>query len=146
MNCKKIIIAGLAAGIVSFIVGSILYMNPLVSDIYAQYGTWPGAKPMDDFGGLGNWMLLMLLGSLVAGVLIAVLYSYTEKAIKVKQTWIKGAFYGFLFWLATGPQYHYNVWLMYQVADIINIIELFNSLIGSLVLGIFLAVVYEKIK
>jgi len=146
MNWKKIIIAGLIAGIVSFIVGSILYMNPLVSDIYTQHGTWPGAKSMDEFGGLGNWMLLMFAGGLVAGVFIALLYSYTEKAIKIKQTWIKGAFYGFLFWLATGPQNHYNIWLMYQVSDIINIIELFNSLIGSLILGIVLAVVYEKIK
>lgn len=146
MNWKKIIIAGLIAGIVSFIVGSILYMNPLVSDIYAQHGTWPGAKSMDEFGGLGNWMLLMFAGGLIAAVFIALLYSYTEKAIKIKQTWIKGAFYGFLFWLATAPQYHYNVWLMYQVADVINIIELFNSLIGSLVLGITLALVYKKIK
>ena len=146
MNWKKIIIAGLLAAVMSFAAGSVLYMNPLVSDIYAQHGTWPGAKSMDEFGGLGNWMFLMLLGSLAAGVFIAVLYSYTEKGIKIKPTWKKGAFYGFLFWLATAPQYHYNVWLMYQVADVINIIELFNSLIGSLVLGIFLAAIYEKIK
>ncbi len=146
MNWKKIIVAGLAAGIAAFIVGSILYMNPLVADIYAQYGSWPGAKPMDDFGGLGNWMLLMFAGGLVAAVFIAILYSYTEQGIKIKQAWKKGALYGFLFWLATGPQYHYNVWLMYKVADIVNIIELFNSLVGSLVLGIVLALVYEKVK
>lgn len=146
MNWKKIVLAGLIAGIASFIVGSILYMNPLVADVYAQYGAWPGAKPMDDFGGLGNWMLLMFAGGLVAAVFIAILYSYTEKGIKIRKAWKKGALYGFLFWLATGPQYHYNVWLMYKVADIINIIELFNSLIGSLVLGIVLAVVYEKVK
>jgi|GEM_PF-1378697 len=146
MNWKKIIIAGLAAGIAAFIVGSILYMNPLVADIYAQYGDWPGAKPMDDFGGLGSWMLLMFAGGLVAAVFIAILYSYTEKGIKIKQAWKKGALYGFIFWLATAPQYHYNIWLMYKIADVINIIELFNSLIGSLVLGIVLAVVYEKVK
>ena len=84
MNCKKIILAGLAAGIASFIVGSVLYMNPLVADVYAQYGTWPGAKPMDEFRGLGSWMLLMFAGGLVAAVFIAVLYSYTEKGIKIK--------------------------------------------------------------
>ena len=146
MDFKKIIIAGLAAGIVSFIVGTILYMNPLVADLYAQHGNWPGAKPMDDFGGLGNWMLLMFAGGLVAAVLIGVLYSYTEKAIKIKEAWKKGALFGFLFWLATAPQYHYNVWLMYKVADVINGIELFNSLIASIALGITLAIVYEKLK
>lgn len=146
MNFKKIIIAGLIAGIVSFIVGSILYMNPWVSDIYAQYGTWPGTKSMDEFGGLGNWMLLMFAGGLVAAVFIAVLYSYTEKGIKIKAAWKKGALYGFIFWLATAPQYHFNIWLMYQIPDIINYIELFNGLIGSLALGITLALVYEKIK
>ena len=78
MNWKKIIIAGLLAAVMSFAAGSVLYMNPWVSDIYAQHGTWPGAKSMDEFGGLGNWMFLMLLGSLAAGVFIAILYSYTE--------------------------------------------------------------------
>jgi len=146
MNWKKIIVSGLVAGLVAFIVGSLLYMNPLVADIYAQEGTWAGAKPMDEFGGLGNWMLLMFAGGIVAAVFIALLYSYTEKGIDIKSTWKKGALYGFLFWLATAPQAHFNVWLMYNVPDILNQIELVNSLIGSLALGITLAIVYEKVK
>jgi len=145
MDFKRIVLAGLAAGIAAFIVGSMLYMNPLVAGIYAQ-GDWPGAKPMDDFGGVGNWMLLMFAGGLAAALLIGIFYSYTEKALDIKPAWRKGALFGFLFWLATAPQVHYNIWLMYKVPDIINIIELFNGLVGSLTLGIVLAVVYEKMR
>ncbi len=64
MNLKKIIISGLVAGLAAFLVGSVLYMNPFVSEIYSQYSSYPCSKPMALFGGLGNWLILMLLGGL----------------------------------------------------------------------------------
>jgi len=58
----------LIAGAAAFLAGSVLYMNPLVSGIYAQYSNYPCSKPMGLFGGLGNWLMLMLVGGMATAV------------------------------------------------------------------------------
>jgi hypothetical protein len=143
---KKILISGILAGLASFIVGSALYMNPLVSEIYSQYNNYPCSKSMDLFGGLGNWLMLMMIGGLVSTIFLAVLYSYTEKGIAIKSTWKKGLFFGILLWLVTRVSTSYYTWLMYTYPNVLNLIETFNGLIGGIVAGIVLAVVYEKLK
>lgn len=146
MNLKKIIISGLVAGLAAFLVGNILYMNPLVSGIYAKYSNYPCSKSMDSFGGLGDWLILMFIGGLISTVFLAFLYHYTEKGIGIESTWKKGLFFGFLLWLITKVPTSYYTWLMYTYPNILNIIETFNGLIGGIVAGIVLAVVYEKLK
>ena len=146
MRFKKIIISGLVAGLIAFLVGNILYMNPLISRIYSEYGDWPGSKPMDYFGGLGNWLTLMLVGGLVSTVFLAILYSYTEKGIDIRSSWKKGLLFGILLWLVSTVPTSYYTWLMYSYPDILIIIETFNGLVGSIVAGMVLAIVYEKIK
>ncbi len=146
MNLKKIIISGLVAGLAAFVVGSVLYMNPFVSEIYSQYSGYPCSKPMELFGGLGNWLILMLLGGLFSTIFLAFLYSYTEKGIGIKSTWKKGLLFGILLWLVSKVPTSYYTWLMYTYPDILNLIETFNGLIGGIVAGIVLAVVYDKLR
>lgn len=146
MNVKRVVVSGLAAGLASFLVGNILYMNPLVSGLYSQYSNYPCSKPMDSLGGLGIWLFLMMVGGLVSTVFLAVLYSYTEKGVDIKPAWKKGLFFGFLLWLITKVPTAYYTWLMYTYPSILNLIETINGLIGGLAAGIVLAVVYEKLK
>jgi hypothetical protein len=146
MSTKKIVISGLISGLVAFVVGSLLYMNPLVSGIYSKYSDYPCSKPMDMFGGLGNWMLLMLIGGLFSTVFLAVLYSYTEKGIGIQSTWKKGLFFGFLLWLVSKLPTSYYTWLMYTYPNVLNVIETINGLIGGIVAGVVLAFLYERIK
>jgi hypothetical protein len=101
---------------------------------------------MDTFGGLGNWMLLMLIGSLFSTVFLAILYSYTEKGIGIQSIWKKGLFFGFLLWLASKLPTSYYTWLMYTYPDVLNVIETINGLIGGIVAGVVLAFLYERIK
>lgn len=146
MKTKKIVVSGLVAGLISFIVGSILYMNPFIMGFYDAYGDWPGAKTPETFGGMGSWLLLMGVGMMVLTVFVALLYSYTEKAIKIKPTWKKGAFFGVLLWLAFTLASAYYTWLMSAYPDILLGIELVLGLIGNIVTGIVLALVYERVK
>jgi hypothetical protein len=143
MNWKKIILVGLAAGISSFIVGSILYMNPMASGIYSASAASYCAKPMEPFAG---WMLLMFAGGLVSAMLLTLLYSYAEKGIAIKQNWKKGLFFGFLFWIVSGLPTAYNTWLLHSYPDAIVLLEAFNGLVGLLVAGTVIGLVYEKIK
>ncbi len=146
MNIRKIIICGIIAGIISFIVGSMLYMNPLVSGIYEKYADYPGSKSMDSFGGVGNWLGLMLIGGIVSTIFMTVLYSYTEKGFGNIKAWKKGLVYGVLLWLAYKVPTAYYTWLMYTYPDALNVIEMFNGLVGGIVAGVVMAVLYEKLK
>jgi len=137
---KAIIISGLVAGIVAFLVGLILSLNPLVSGIYSGYGTI--FKSIDFF----SRMLLNFVGSLLSMVLLAVLYSYTEKSINIKSSWKKGLFFGFLFWLVSRVPGSYSLWLSFNYPDILNIIQTFNGFIVNVISGVSLATIYKKLK
>ncbi len=145
MNLKNIIISGLFAGLAAFLVGSILYMNPFVSDIYSN-SNYPCSKSMELFGELGNWLLLMLFGVLFSTIFLAFLYSYTENGLGIKSIWKKGLVFGVLLWLVSNVPTSYYTWLMYTYPDILNLIEMFNGLIERIVAGIVLAVVYDRLK
>lgn len=145
MNIKKIVMVGLIAGMASFIVGSILYMNPMVSSIYSASSASYCAKSMELFGGLVPWLGLMWIGGLLSIIMLTMLYSYTEKGL-VGPAWKKGLFFGLLLWLASGLFNGYNTWLLHSYPDIMILIELMNGLIGTLVAGIVMAIAYERIK
>lgn len=144
MDFKKLIVIGLIVGIIAFLVGSVLYMNPWVAEIYAQHADWPGNQSMDAFGGVINWLFLMMAGGMVSTVFLAFLYHYTEKGIKLSPVWKKGLFFGFLYWLVSTLPQIYNTWLLYSRAVFILQLELVFGLIGSLVAGVLLAILYKK--
>lgn len=146
METKRIALSGLGAGFASFIVGNALYMNPWVADLYAKYSPLGCPKSMELFGGTGNWLALMMIGGLVSAVLLALLYSYTERGINMKPLWKKGALFGALFWLVSTLPASYDTWLLHSYPDILIIVETINGLAGSLVAGIVIAVLYGRIK
>jgi hypothetical protein len=47
-SVKRVLIAGIIAGIVAFVVGNILYLNPWFADIYVA-NPWVGASDMMQF-------------------------------------------------------------------------------------------------
>ncbi|MEA2004025.1 MAG: hypothetical protein U9O53_03625 [archaeon] len=147
LDLKQALIAGFIAGIVAFVVGSLLYMNPLTSGIYGQHSDWPGLRPMDFLGGgSAGWMILMLVGGIVSTMIVAVFYAYIEKAIQIDAVWKKGAVFGIFLWLVSTLPNAYYTWLMYMYPVALNLIELFNGLAGGLVAGIVIAVMYDKRK
>ena len=135
----------MVAGLVSFIVGNILYLNPWVSAIYAA-NPWVGASDMMQFGSLMNWLLVMGLGGIVATIFLAALYAYTEKGLPVKSVWQKGLCFGLLLWLVSTLPLAFNTWLLMTYPVILITIEVINGLIGGLVAGVTLAIVYNKFK
>lgn len=146
MNLKKIILTGLVSGLIAFIVGSILYLNPLVMGYYDEHGEWPGAKTPEMFGGMESWLLLMAVGMIVLTVFTVLLYSYVEKAIDFTPTCKKGAFFGLLLWLTYSIPSTYYTWLMSMYPDILLMIDLAISLPSNIIIGIVIAKLYEKIE
>jgi len=146
MNWKKIILSGLVAGLAAFIVGNLLYLNPLTTEMYAKYGPSMCSKSMDLFGGVGPWLGLMFIGGFVSTIFLAILYSYTEKGINIKPAWKKGLLFGFLFWLVGTLSTTYDTWLLHSYPDAIIFVELINGLIGGLVAGVVLAIAWERTR
>lgn len=144
MNWKRVLVSGIVAGILGFLFSSILYMNPFVADLYAQY-EWGGSKSIEVFGGMGNWLFLMMLGGIFGAVFMAAIYSYAEKAIGFKDAWKKGALFGVLIWLMATVPSLFNMWLMYTYPETLLMVEAVNGLIGGMFMGMVLAVAYEKI-
>ncbi|MFH1221892.1 MAG: hypothetical protein V1492_02290 [Candidatus Micrarchaeota archaeon] len=145
MDFKKIIVSGLVAGLAAFIVGNLLYLNPLTASLYSASSASYCSKSMDLFGGLMPWLGLMWLGGMISTVFLAVIYSYTEKGLG-GPAWRKGLFFGFLLWLVAGLPNAYNTWLLHSYPDAMILVETINGLIGGLVAGLVLAIVYEKMK
>jgi len=146
MDIKKIVLVGLVAEIVAFLVGNLLYLNPLAAGIYASASASYCSKPMDPFGGIVPWLLLMFAGGIISSILLTLLYSFTEKNLDVKPDWKRGAFFGFLFWLASGLPSAYNTWLLHSYPDAIVLLEAFNGLVGVLIAGAVIGIAYAKIK
>lgn len=148
MNLKKIIIVGIITEVAAFIVGCLLYMNPMNSSIYASVSASGAycAKSMELFGGTVNWLGFMLLGGLVSSILMTLLYSFAEKGLPLTPSWKKGLAFGFLFWLAAGVPNSYNTWLLHSYPVSIIGLETFNGLIGALVAGLVIGTAYEKIN
>lgn len=132
---KAIIISGLVAGVVAFIIDMVFFLNPLISETYSQYIDL--IKPTN--------YLAWLFGSLFSTFFLAILYFYTERGIGIKSIWKKGLFFGFLFWLVSSIPISYFIWLKFNYPDII-IMETINRLIGNIITGILLATIYKKLK
>lgn len=143
MDLKKIILVGIIAEIAAFIVGNLLYLNPMSASIYASAAGSYCAKSMEPFA---PWLLMMLVGGIISTIFLTALYSFTEKGINKKPGWKKGLFFGALFWIAAGLPSAYNTWLLHSYPDAMIMLEAFNGLIGALTAGIVMGFTYEKIK
>lgn len=143
MNWKKIILVGILAEIAAFIVGNLLYLNPMAASIYSISAASFCAKPMEPFV---PWLLMMFAGGIISTIFLTALYSFTEKGIDKKPGWKKGMFFGALFWLVAGLPAAYNTWLLHSYPDAMIALEAFNGLIGALTAGIVMGITYEKIQ
>jgi len=146
MNIKKIILVGSIAEVAAFLVGNLLYLNPLAASLYSASAAVYCSKPMGLFGGVMPWLLLMFAGGIVSSILLSFLYSFTEKGLDIRPSWKKGVCFGFIFWLVSGLPMAYNTWLLHSYPDAMVVVEAFNGLVGALVAGTVIGIAYERIK
>jgi hypothetical protein len=144
-NAKRVLIAGIAAGIVSFIVSTALFFMPFVSEVYNAFPT-EGAKEMVLFGSSLNWLIVMLLGSLALTVFVAALYAYAEKGLPAKTVYSKGLCFGLLLWLVTILPDTFSTFMVRVYPTPLITMEAGIGLISSLITGLALAIVYNKFK
>jgi hypothetical protein len=145
INTKKAIIAGLIVIVLDMILGNLLYMNPWVSGLYAQYEGHPSTKSMDYFGGLGYWLGLTFLFGIVFTVLIIGLYLLLYPSLP-GSGWQKGLFYGLMVGVIKAVPEAFNQWMLFDYPTILIVMQLLNTLLGLTIFGLILAVVFDKLQ
>ncbi|MEW6042143.1 MAG: hypothetical protein AB1633_11545 [Elusimicrobiota bacterium] len=145
INYKKVVIWGIVVIILQMFVGNLLYQNPIVSGIYEQYEGHPSTKPMDYFGGLGNWLLLTMLFGIFLEIVFIILYLLLYKSIP-GTGWKKGLSFGLMIGFIKAVPEAFNQWMLFAYPTILIHIQLINTLISLIIFGILLAVIFEKFK
>jgi len=136
MKWKKVIAAGIAAGIVILLVGNLTGFL-----FYSDYSATPQLwKSMT-----GNWYYNMVILDIFEGMLYAMVFSLFYSSIPGRG-WRKGVNFGFVLWLiATVPGMLMTYFTM-AVPDSIVMSWLFGGLVSLLIAGPVIAVVHDRIK
>ncbi len=145
INKKNAFIGMIIVMLVSMIIGNILYLNPLVAGIYKKHANHPSVKNMNEFGGIINWILLTLLFGIFYDVLIIGIYILFYESIP-KEKWQKGLIYGTIIAFIKAVPEAFNQYMIFNYPTILILIQLFNTMIGIILSGIILAVVFDKLK
>lgn len=145
INYKKAIIWGIVVLIIDMIVGNLFYMNPIVMGIFEQYEGHPTMKPMEAFGGMGNWILLNALFSVFLIAIFIALYLLLYESIP-GTGWKKGLSFGLMIGFIKAVPEAFNQWMLFVYPTILIQVQLINTLIGLVIFGILLAVIFEKFK
>jgi hypothetical protein len=145
VNYKKAVIWGFVVIIIQMVVGNLLYQNPVVSGLFKQYEGHPSTKPMEHFGGLGNWLLLTFLFGIFFTVLIIGLYLLLYERIP-GTGWQKGLSFGLMVGFIKAVPEAFNQWMIFDYPTILIVVQLINTLLGLIIFGILLAVIFEKLK
>jgi hypothetical protein len=145
INYKKAALGGVIVILLDMVVGNLLYMNPLVSGLYRQYEGHPSTKPMDYFGGLGNWLLLTFLFGIFFTILIIALYLLLYDRIS-GIGWQKGVTFGLMVGFIKAVPEAFNQWMIFDYPTILIVVQMINTLLGLTIFGILLAVIFEKLR
>ena len=127
------------------IIGNLLYLNPIVSGIYAQYEGHHSSKPIEYFGGTNNWIALMAVFGIIHGAIVIILYLLLYKGIP-GTGWRRGLIFGLMCWIIGTVPEAFNQWMLFDYPAILIKIPLINGFIGWAVFGILISVLFQKFK
>jgi len=137
MKKRKILVAGVAAGIVSSVFGAIT-CGGFFNWIYKIEPTnvW---KPMD---GAPGWDVH--LGFLVLYIILAVVYAVLQKGIPGNGAFAKGSVFGVCMWAAGMLPGMFATYAFMTVAPTVIVYWTISGLISSIMTGVVIAKIYGE--
>jgi magnesium-transporting ATPase (P-type) len=131
------IIGGIAATIVWFFAGSVVYMNPFVAKLYKKYEDDPGVKNRKD-------MKTFLLNTFVFSVLIqCLLFAFVYQFIKPVlpgEVVLNTLYFGVILVAVKIMPRFFDMWVQSRYPVALLSIEVINGAIGSFVIALVFAV------
>jgi len=144
-NTKKALLWGLVVMLIQMVLGNLLYMNPFVSNLYAQYEGHPAIKTFEFIGGLGNWILVTMIFSILLMTFWIVLYKYTYLSIP-GNGWVKGLIFGLVVGLIKSVPEAFNQWMTINYPVPLIIAQLINTLLGLMIFGTLMGFFFHRFK
>ena len=129
------LMGGLIAAIIWFVIGGILYMNPLVGRVYKKAEESPALKK---WGSTPLYITFQFIGILAQCVLWAFVYLMVEPVLPGGPA-VKGfVFAHILFVIKIFPRF-YDMWIQTTYPEKLLGIEFVNGAIGAVVIGLSFA-------
>ncbi len=129
--------AGFVTSLVWFVIGGVLYMNPLVARIYKKNEKHPGVKKWRN---VKEYLLKMyVFGDLIQCLIFALIYTFISPILPtniVSKTIIFGLI---LIGIKIYPRLS-DMWLQTTYPNELLLVEFINGTIGSFVIAFVLAV------
>jgi len=134
----KITLAGIVVAIVQYLISNILTVVSGVSSLYAEtVSLW---KPMT-----GWWNYDIFVLNLIAGLLLVLVYTVVSPGLSYTG-WKKGAWFGYLAWIAVGFSGMGMTYLTMNVPDGIVAVWALTGLIGYTLAGASIPLVLGELK
>jgi sterol desaturase/sphingolipid hydroxylase (fatty acid hydroxylase superfamily) len=135
INIVHVIFGAIAAAVVWFIIGSVLYMNPFVAKIYKKAEGMPGLKIWPN---LSQYIVLQFVGILIQCVLWAFVFVLI-KPVLIQETLMQGFVFGLILIAFKISRRFFDMWIQSTYPNRLLVIEFINGAIGSFVIGILFA-------
>ena len=143
MNTKKAILWGGVLVIIQMILGNLLYMNPVVSEINKQFEGHPSIKSFDFIGGLANWIILTMVFGIFLMIIWIFLYKMFYQCLPGKG-WTKGLCFGIIIGFIKAVPEAFNQWMVIDYPVPLILVQLFNTFIGLVIFGSLLGFFFSK--
>ncbi len=129
--------------VANMIVGNLLYVNPLVSGIFKKLNVPAVMKETSDFGGLGVYIgLNAALGVYFVALFI---FLFVVAFSLLPGNWLaKGVLFALAVILIKTIPEAFNQFMLFRYPVPLIMVQLINSVIAMLILGILTSFVYTK--
>jgi len=142
INNKVVILGGIII-LAQLAVYSILWLNPYVESITAQFTNSPSVKSYEYFGGLDNWMKLRTIyNAVILALLIKLFLMFYEKLPGTG--WVKGIWFGLIISAIKVIPEAFNKWTLIVYPDQLILLQLVNGTLGLVIFGLLLSTVFLK--
>lgn len=145
VNVLRAVLGSAGAILLNMIFGNLLYMNPLVSGTFEQFKLHPGIRPVEYFGGMGNWLGLTMGFGLFLEILVIFLFILLYQGIP-SQGWKKGLVFGLIIGFLRSVPEAFNQFMLVNYPEILILIQLMNTFIGYIIFGLILGIIFDKAK
>lgn len=150
MKRKTRVLRLIGIGVILFIVSNmvidnLLYMNPIVSQVFEEYSNHPTMKSMDYFGGMSNWLLINTGFSILFLAFLIVLFKFLYNFIPGKGL-IKGVNYGVLICLIKIIPEAFNQYMLFNYPTKLIMVQMILNSISIVIFGLLISFLFKKFK
>ena len=132
------LIGGIAATIAWFIIGGVVYMNPIVAKIYKKYEDAPGVKKRED---VKKFLInTFIFSCLIQCIILALVYSFIKPILPESLT-LSFLYFGIILVAVKIIPRLIDMWMQTSYPNTLLGIELVNGTIGSFVIALVFSLV-----